>query len=296
MNQKLIVILGPTASGKSDLAVILAKKFNSEVVSADSRQVYKGMDLGSGKITKKEMRGIPHWLLDVISPQRKFSVSQYQKLALAAINKILQKDKLAILCGGTGFYIQAITDGLVIPEVIPNWQLRNKLEKLTTDQLFNKLTRLDSRRAATIDKFNRRRLIRALEIVATTKKPIPEIKSSLLPYPVLFIGIKKTKEELSANIKKRLAKRLKQGMINEVKQLRKQGLSWKRLEEFGLEYRFIAQYLQEKISYQEMIDKIQLESEHFAKRQMTWFKRNKRINWVKNKSEALRLSEEFLAK
>ena len=129
-NKKLIVILGPTASGKSELAVRLAKKFNGEIVSADSRQVYKGMDIGTGKITKKEMQGIPHYLLDVASPKRRFTVVQYRKLALKAINKILKKVHVPFLCGGTGFYIQAVVDGIVIPEVRPDWRLRSDLNQL----------------------------------------------------------------------------------------------------------------------------------------------------------------------
>ncbi len=124
VSNKLIVILGPTASGKSELAIKVAKKFNGEIICADSRQIYKGMDIGTGKVTKKEMKGIPHYLLDVASPERRFSVSQFRKLALEAINKIFKKGKIPILCGGTGFYIQAVVDGITIPEVRPDWRLR----------------------------------------------------------------------------------------------------------------------------------------------------------------------------
>ena len=294
MQKKLIVILGPTASGKSALSVKLAKKFNGEIVSADSRQVYKGMDIGTGKITKKEMGGIPHYLLDVASPRRKFTVAQYQKLALKAINKILKKGKLPILCGGTGFYIQAVIDGIIIPEVKPDWKLRKELELISTEKLFKKLKKLDPNRAKTIDKNNRRRLIRALEIILKTKKPVPLLKKKPLPYPVLMIGIKKGKEELKSLIKKRLLKRLKKGMVEEIKKLHKLGVNWQRLEEFGLEYRFISQYLQGKLSYKEMVEKLQKEIEHFAKRQMTWFKKDKRIHWIKDYKKAEKLVKEFL--
>ena len=294
MQKKLIVILGPTASGKSALSVKLAKKFNGEIVSADSRQVYKGMDIGTGKITKKEMGGIPHYLLDVASPKRKFTVAQYQKLALKAINKILKKGKLPILCGGTGFYIQAVIDGIIIPEVKPDWKLRKELELISTEKLFKKLKKLDPNRAKTIDKNNRRRLIRALEIILKTKKPVPLLKKKPLPYPVLMIGIKKGKEELKSLIKKRLLKRLKKGMVEEIKKLHKLGVNWQRLEEFGLEYRFISQYLQGKLSYKEMVEKLQKEIEHFAKRQMTWFKKDKRIHWIKDYKKAEKLVKEFL--
>lgn len=293
-NKKLVVILGPTASGKSDLTVKLAKEFKAEVISADSRQIYKGMNVGSGKITEKEMKGIPHHLLDVANPKTRFSVNQYRKLALKAIEKIFKKRKAPILCGGTGFYIQAVTDGIVLPEVKPDWKLRKKLEEKTTEKLFSRLKKLDPSRAKTIDKNNRRRLIRALEIVIKTKKPVPELKIKPLPYPVLFIGIKKDKEELKKRIEKRLLKRIKQGMVEEVKKLRKSGVSWQRLEEFGLEYRFISQYLQKKIKYDEMISNIQRESEQYAKRQMTWFKKDKRIKWVENYSQIKKLVKDFL--
>ncbi|PJA84414.1 MAG: tRNA (adenosine(37)-N6)-dimethylallyltransferase MiaA, partial [Candidatus Nealsonbacteria bacterium CG_4_9_14_3_um_filter_37_13] len=151
MEKKLIVILGPTASGKSELAVRLAKKFNGKIVSADSRQVYRRMDIGTGKVTKKEMKGIPHYLLDVASPKKRFTVIQYRKLALKAINKILKNVHVPILCGGTGFYIQAVVDGIIIPEVPPDWRLRKELEKKSTEELYQILKKLDPRRAKTIE-------------------------------------------------------------------------------------------------------------------------------------------------
>jgi tRNA dimethylallyltransferase len=283
--------LGPTASGKTDLSIKLAKKYSGAVVSADSRQVYKGMDIGSGKITKKEMKGIPHYLLDVANPKRKFSVAQYQKLALKAIKNIQAKGKLPILVGGTGFYIQSIVDGVVIPEVKPDWALRQKLEKIALSELVKRLTKLDPARAGAIDQNNPRRVIRALEIALKLGK-VPKITKQSL-FNTLQIGVTKSQKELSKNIQKRLIKRLqKNAMINEVKKLHK-SLSWKRLEEFGLEYRAVAQYLQNKITYQEMISKIQLESEQYAKRQMTWFKRDKKIHWIKNQKQAERLIKNF---
>lgn len=296
-NNKLIVILGPTASGKTEWSVKLAKKFKGEIVSADSRQVYKGMDVGSGKITKKEMSGIPHYLLDVASPKQRFTVSQYQKMAFKAIKAINGKNKTPFLVGGTGFYIQAIVDGVVVPEVKPDWKLRKEFEKLTVEQLFEKLKKLDPKRAESIDKNNPRRLIRALEIITKTGKEVPAIKSGSTNLEVLQIGILKSREELKKLIQKRLQKRLNKNlMINEVKKLHSpsNGLPWKRLEEFGLEYRFVAQYLQNKITYQEMVDNIQKESEHFVKRQETWFKRDRRIKWVKSIREAEKLVRGFL--
>ena len=291
---KLIVILGPTASGKTGLSVKLAKKFKGEVVSADSRQVYKRMDIGSGKVTKKEMAGIPHHLLDVANPKIRFSAAQYQKLALKAIKKIQKKNKVPFLVGGTGFYIQSVVDGIVIPEVKPDWRLREKLSKIALPELFKQLKSLDPARAAVIDQNNPRRIIRALEIVIKLNRPVPTLSQKEPRFDTLILGVKKDQGDLKTLIHKRLIKRLKNGaMINEVKKLHK-SLSWKRLEEFGLEYRFVAQYLQGNISYQEMTDNIQKESEHYAKRQMTWFKRDKRIKWVKSRKEAEKLINNFL--
>lgn len=310
--KKLILILGPTASGKSELAIKLAlqlgseyakKKFGingAEIISADSRQVYLGMNIGTGKATKKEMRGIPHYLLNVASPKRRFTVAQYKKLARETINKIFEKGKIPILCGGTGFYIQAVIDGITIPEIKPDYLLRSNLNKLGTEGLFKKLKKLDPIRAKTIDKNNRRRLIRALEIVIKTKKPVPALKKEPLPCPVLMIGIKKEKEELKKIIKKRFLKWLRQGLIKEVKNLRKLGLSWKKIEEFGIHYRVAARYLQNKINYKKMIENSLKELQNYAKRQMAWFKRDNRILWTPPTHHPFRFAEklvkEFLKK
>jgi tRNA dimethylallyltransferase len=318
---KFIVIVGPTASGKSELAVKLAKKFNGEIISADSRQVYRGLDIGSGKVPKDKSKiknqksrlqfkiqndyyykGIKHHLLDVASPKKTFTVAQYQKLAKKALIDILKRGKIPIICGGTGFYIDALIYDYKLPAVPPQPALRKKLEKLSTEDLFKKLKKLDPRRAKNIDRRNRRRLIRALEIILITKKSIPPLASlqesaSLNEkrcFQVLKIGIKKSSEELKKLIKKRLLRRLKIGMIKEVKNLHKKGLSWKRLDDLGLEYRYISHYLRCLLTKKEMIDLIQKESEKYAKRQMTWFKRNKEIFWVKNYQEAENLTKDFL--
>jgi len=276
---KIVVILGQTATGKSDLAVRVAQEFDGEIISADSRQVYKGLDTGSGKITKREMQDVPHHLLDVANPKRKFSVAQYEKLANKKILEINKKNKLPIVVGGTGFYIQAIVDGLVLPEVKPDSKLRKELEKKSAGELFEMLKKLDKSRAEDIEKDNPRRLIRAIEIAKVLGK-VPKLKTDS-KYEVLQIGLKLADEKLKENIHKRLMARMKKGMIAEVGRLHSQGLSWKRLEAFGLEYRFIAQYLQKKISKTKMLEKIETESWHFAKRQRNWFKRDGRIMWFK---------------
>lgn len=276
---KIVVILGPTATGKSDLAVNLALKFNGEIVSADSRQVYRGLDLGSGKITQTEMLGIKHHLLDVVNPMDDFSVADFQKLADKAINKILAQGKLPIVVGGTGFYIEAITEGLILPEVKPNQKLRAELNNLSTDELMEKLTKLDTISAENVDQNNRPRIIRAIEIISTLGYR-PEIKSRP-KYQSLKIGLELEREQLAEKIAARLNKRLEQGMVQEVKNLNQNGVTWERLESFGLEYKFIAQFLQDKITQSQMRELIQKKSEQFAKRQMTWFQRDDEIKWFK---------------
>lgn len=292
-NKKLIVILGPTASGKTELAIKLAKKFNGEIINADSRQVYKGMDIGTAKPTKKEMKGIPHYLLDVASPKRKFTIAQYRKLALKAIEKIQRKGKIPFLVGGTWFYIRAIVDGLVIPEVPPDWKLRKKLEKKSPRELYKILKKLDPERAKTIEKENKRRLIRAIEICKKIGK-VPPLRFEPLPYPVLMLGIKIDKKKLMERIKKRFFEWLKKGLIEEVKKLRKMGISFKRIEEFGMHYREISRYLQGKISKKEMIENSIREIQNYARKQINWFKRDKRVNWVLNYKEAEILVKEYL--
>ncbi len=289
---KLVVILGPTASGKSDLAVNLARRFSGEIISADSRQVYKKLDIGSGKITKREMKGIKHHLLSVANPKRKFTVAQYQKLALQEIKKIQAAGHVPFLVGGTGFYIQSIVDGITIPQVSPDWALRKKLSRYSIERLYEMLKKLDPVRAASIDAKNPVRLIRAIEIVKTTKKPVTPLKTNR-QFDVLQIGIRKSPIQLKKLIAARLQKRLKK-MIVEVKKLHKEGLSWKRLEELGLEYRFVAQYVQHKISKGEMVQTLQKEIWQYSKRQMTWFRRDLKIHWIKNEKEVKGLIKKFL--
>jgi len=290
---KIIVILGPTASGKSDLAVKLAKKFNGEVVSADSRQVYRGLDIGTGKITKKEMSGIPHHLLDVASPESIFDVARYKKLADKAVEKIIKKDKLPIICGGTGLYIDAITKNIDYPDIPQDWNLRKKLEKRSCESLFKELKKLDPKRAKNIDPKNKRRLIRALEIIKLSKKTVGKLKENP-KYEVLYLGVKKDSEKLKKLIEIRLNKRMKQGMVKEAIKLNKKGLSFKKMNSLGLEYRYLALYLQKKIEKTEMLKELAVKINQYAKRQMTWFKRNKDINWINSQKETEKIIKKFL--
>ena len=290
--QKLIVIVGPTASGKSKLAVRLAKKIDGEIISADSRQVYRGLDVGTGKITKKEMRGIPHHLLDVADPKKDFNVIHFKNLAEEAIKTITARRKIPILVGGTGFWIDTVVKNTAFPEVPPNPQLRKKLEKKTTHELFQILIKLDPKRAAIIDSKNSRRLIRAIEI-AKTLGAIPALTAQP-PYRTLWIGINTPNSVLQQKIKKRLASRIQNGMIKEAQQLHKNGLSWKRFRELGLEYRFCADLLTKKISHEKFSEQLYYAIIHYAKRQRTWFKKNKAIHWVTSRAQAEQLTKKFL--
>lgn len=279
MSNKIIVILGPTASGKSALSVKIAKKRNGEIISADSRQVYKGLNIGTGKITKKEMRGVPHYCLDIVSPKKIFTVADFKKYAEKAIETIFAKNKTPIIVGGTGLYIQAVVDNIVLPEVKPDWKLRKKLEKKTTEKMFAMLKKLDPERAETIDAKNPRRLIRAIEIAKSLGK-VPNLEASPPSWEMVQIGIKLSDDKLKENINKRLVYRLKKGMIAEAKKLHSLGLSWKRMNELGLEYRYMAKFLKGEISKKEMTEKLKTEIWRYAKRQMTWFKKDRRIKWI----------------
>ncbi len=281
---KILVVLGPTAVGKSDIAVELAKKFNGEVVSADSRQVYKGMNIGTGKITKKEMKGVRHHLLDVISPTSKnrFTVSKFQELAYEAIDDILKRGKLPIICGGTGFYIQSIVDGIVLPDVGVNKALRKKLSSKTAKELVKILSKMDKKRLKAIDPNNRFRLIRAIEIAKALGK-VPSL--TINPkYKSLQIGLDIPDKELRTKILKRIKMRMKKGMASEAKRLHAAGLTYKRMREFGLEYRHLADLLEKRVSLVEFERLLELDIWHYAKRrQRPWFKRDKNIQWYKPK-------------
>ena len=269
---QVIVILGQTATGKSALAVRIAKKVHGEIISADSRQVYKDLDIGTGKITQKEMRGIPHHMLDVCSPKKKFTVAEYKKLTEEKIEEILARGKTPIICGGTGFYIDAITKGVIFPKVPPNLKLRKILEKKSAIELFKMLKKLDPARSKNIDAKNKVRLIRAIEIAKALGK-VPKIIEQKPKYKFIKIGLYLPEAQLKNSIEKRVEKMFADGLLNEIKKLKKParlggaGISNKRLKEFGFEY------------FEPTEEKVILETIKYAKRQMTWFKRDKKIKW-----------------
>ncbi len=290
MKPKVIVILGATSTGKSDIAVNLAKytlKNKAEIISADSRQVYKELDLGTGKITKKETRGVQHHLLDVANPKKQFTVTDFKTIADKKIEEILARGNTPIICGGTGFYIDAVVNNIIFPEVPPNKKLRKELEKKSLLELLNILKKLDKSRANDIveknEQNNKVRIIRAIEIAKTLGK-VPKVKKQNQKYEFIKIGLVLDEKVLKNKIETRLLERIKKGMIKEAENLHNNSLTFKRMKELGLEYRYMAMFLEKRINKSEMIEELTNKINQYAKRQKTWFKRDTEIKWFNPQS------------
>lgn len=295
MNQKKIVaIVGTTASGKTSLSVHLATVFNGEVISADSRQVYRGLDIGTEKITSEETRGIPHHLIDIADEAQTFTAADFKREAERAINEITNRGALPIVVGGTGFYVQTLLENTAIPEVPPNEELRQGLQNKTTDALYAELMKKDPARAATIDPNNPRRLIRALEIIVALGN-VPPPKEIVSPYDVLYVGIEVSDDVVRKRIRSRLQEQLDRGLLEEVTNIVSK-VPRERINEFGYEYRLAAEHLEGKLTLWEMQEKLEYELWHYAKRQRTWFKKNRKIRWFKREetTEIETLAKDFL--
>ncbi len=291
----VIIICGSTATGKSALAVEIAKLIDGEVISADSRQVYTGLDIGSAKITVPEMEGIPHHLINVAEPNTIFTVADFQKLAQEKIADIHARGKMPIICGGTGMYIDAVIYNTTFPEVIANPGLRKELEKYSAEELFEQLQTLDPDRATEIDSQNPVRLIRAIEI-ATELGSVPKMKQMDSIYETLFIGLELSKELLQERIITRIQNRIP-ALFDEIKKLHNSGVSYERLHSFGLEYRYGSEHVQGNITLDEFNELLSTKTWQFAKRQMTWFKRNSEINWfnpINDQQKILKQVQDFL--
>jgi tRNA dimethylallyltransferase len=292
---KVVAVVGPTASGKTSLSIALAKEFGGEVISADSRQVYRGLDLGTGKVTEAEMDGVPHHLLDVADPMEVYTGADFAKEAAAALSDITNRNRLPIIAGGTFFYLDLLRGRRQSAPVEPDEQFRASLVNLPNATLYERLYATDPARAANIDPHNRRRLIRALEIVHKLGS-VPPSTPTTSPYEWLVIGIELPTEQLHQNIHQRLYDRMEAGMLEEATTLHEDGLSYERMEELGLEYRYQAQYLQDKITKDEMLTLIETKTKQFAKRQYTWLKRDEEIEWhaAEDRSAIFRRVQTFL--
>lgn len=295
--EKTIAIVGPTASGKSDLAIVLARQHDGEIISADSRQVYRGMDIGTGKVPRDPLpadlfysEGIRHHLIDIADPNDEYNISHFLRDAHQAIEDIRSRSKRPIICGGTHFWIQTLLEGSALPEVPPNPALRLELSKKTNTELLTLIETADPDRARTIDPHNTIRLIRALEIIESLGKVSPLQKSKIKnPKSHIIIAINPPKETLRERITLRLEHRLEEGMIDEVRRLHEEGISWDRLEAFGLEYRYVSLFLQDKIGEAEMKEELLHAIWHYAKRQLSWLRRWERqgalIQWISDPKE-----------
>ncbi|MCB9814759.1 tRNA (adenosine(37)-N6)-dimethylallyltransferase MiaA [Candidatus Nomurabacteria bacterium] len=292
---KVMAIVGPTSSGKTSLSIDIAKKFRGEVISADSRQVYRGMDLGTGKVTKEEADGIPHHLLDIADPMEVYNAAMFEHDAKISIAEISKRGNLPIITGGSSFYIDLLRGQLQSAPVPPNEEFRTGLEKFSNAELFKKIAAADPRRAEMIDPDNRHRLIRALEII-NVLGVVPESTKSESDYNWLVLGVQVEKEKLHQNIHQRLEQRINDGMIEEVKRLHSAGLTYERMDKLGLEYRYVAKYLQNELSLEEMTEQLEYKIKQYAKRQMTWLKKDKEIVWVapENREAIFRLVINFL--
>lgn len=287
MKPKVVVIVGPTASGKTAVSIELAKKINGEIISADSMQIYKYMDIGTAKPTLDEMQGIKHYMLDVVMPDETFNVAKYKKMAEEAIEEILKKGKVPIIVGGTGLYVNTLVDGIEFADVPGDEEYKNELiEKAYREgamSIYKELEKVDSESAKKIDPNNIRRVARALEIYKVTGKTKTQLdieSRKEVKYDYRLFGMEWDRETLYNRIDLRVDKMIEAGLINEVRNvIEKFKISNTAVQ--GLGYKEVIEYLNGNISYEEMIEKLKLETRHYAKRQLTWFRRDKRIKWIK---------------
>lgn len=284
---KVVVICGPTASGKTALSIQLAKKINGEIVSADSMQIYKDMDIGTAKPTLEEMDGVKHYLIDNVSPTVRYSVANYKKDALDAINEIIKKGKTPIIVGGTGLYVDSLVNGIEYDDLEIDLQYREELEKIANDrvldELYKKAVEIDSQAMEKISSNDKKRIFRVLEIYHSTgkTKTEQEIESRKKenPYEYIVFGINMDREKLYERINKRVDIMIEKGLVDEVKVLINKYSELPTAIQ-GLGYKEVVSYLNNEITYEEMIDKIKQETRRYAKRQLTWFRRNKQIIWL----------------
>jgi tRNA dimethylallyltransferase len=295
---KIIAIVGPTASGKTDRAITLAQKFNGEIISADSRQIYRGMTIGTAKPTRAELASVPHRLIDIKNPDEPYTVADYKADALAAIEDILRRGKLPIIVGGTGLYVKAVLENLDIPKTVANPELRAQLEKEIEEKglaaVFERLVTLDPEAAYVVDPKNPRRVVRALEVAITTGEPFTAQRKKNEPlFNALIIGLDPAPEILRERIDRRIDEMINAGLAEEVAMLiKKYGTDQVAFDAIG--YREIVEHVSGEVPLATAIAAMKMNTWHYAKRQMTWFKKDKNVRWIKNPDEAMPLVNNFL--
>jgi tRNA dimethylallyltransferase len=293
---KVIVILGPTSSGKTEMSIKLAKQWNGVIISADSRQFYRGMNIATAKTTKEQQQGVPHYMIDIANPDQDFNLSLYQTTVynlLHTINRwnwIRPRKVVPFIVGGTGLYIQAIVDGYQLPRVAPNLKLREISEKKSIVALARELKKLDPK--TTVDLNNKRRVVRAIEVLRSGGK----LENKFVPpnFDFLQIGIQRPPDELNQRIHQKIQQMHKQGVVKEAKELLAKGYDFNKPAFSALGYQHIRDYLKGRLSLAKALELMESDTKKFAKRQITWFKRDKRIHWVSNLKEAEGLIADFI--
>lgn len=288
LKKLLIILTGPTAVGKTDLSIQLAKAVNGEIISADSMQIYKEMNIGSAKIQPEEMKGVSHYLVDEIEPEEEFNVVRFQTMAKNAMKTIYQKGKIPVIVGGTGFYIQALLYDIDFTDTTQDLNYRRELEQLVQEKgneyLHEMLQKVDPKAAQEIHENNRKRVIRALEYYRDTGKQISEHneqqRQKESPYQFVYFVLNRDRQELYRRIDQRVDRMMEQGLLEEVKRLKERGCTSNMVSMKGLGYKELLDYLGGMDSLEEAVRIIKRDTRHFAKRQLTWFKREKEVNWI----------------
>ena len=297
---RIIAIVGPTATGKSALAIELALALGGEIVSADSRQVYRYMDIGTAKPSREDRAKVPHYLIDIIDPDADFTLATYQELALKAIDDIQRRGRIALLVGGSGLYVRAVTGGLSIPKVAPDPELRRKLEDRAVHEghqaLYGELQKIDPAAAEKIDSRNVRRVIRALEVCITAGVPFSQLRSAFSEVPVLIIGLTTAREDLYKRIDSRVDDMIEHGLVDEVQSLLDRGYSPELPAMSGLGYKQIVAQLKGETALDEAIQRIKYETHRFARNQYSWFRpKDERIHWLDIRNEPLESMRSLIA-
>ncbi len=283
--KKAVVILGPTATGKTKLAIHLATKFPFEIISADSMQFYKEMDIGTDKVSERFRREIPHHLIDIITIEEEFSIADFKKLAIRKMNEIINRRKIPLIVGGSGLYIRAITENFPVEESAPpNKPLRNKLENMEIEKLRELAFKIDANATSKIGKKDRKRLIRVIEFYNQTGRRISKVENKPPDFKFLKIGLIKRREILYRDIENRIEEMFEEGFIDEVKHLKEKYSHWSKTALQAIGYKEVSDFLSRKITIDEAKEEMKLRTRHLAKRQITWFKREKNVIWINSEN------------